>query len=82
MASGTHRRFEMPAAMVVVEKSKAAFLTPDANADVAAGDRVTGSSGSGGYAPKMSMTIETRRVEGPAAKKLTQVKAAQVRKAT
>lgn len=82
MASGTHRRFEMPAAIVVAEKSKAALLTPDAKADVAAGDRVAGSLGSGGYAPKMSLTIETRRVEGPAAKKLTQVKAVQVRKAT
>lgn len=82
MANGTHRIFETPTARVVVEKTKAAFLTPDANTDVDAGDRVAGSCGSGGYAPKRSMTIETRRVEGPAAKKLTQVKTAQVSKPT
>lgn len=82
MAIGTHKRFETPAARVVVENSKAALVTPDVNAEIESGDRVLGSRRSGGYAQKRSMTIETRRVEGPAAKKLTQVKAAQVSKHT
>lgn len=69
---------DTPAATEVVEKSKAALLTPDLNAAIDAGDREVGLRGSGGYAPKMSMTISTKTVEGPAAKKLTQVNAAQV----
>ena len=69
----------MPAAADVVEKSKATLVTADWNFAIDTGFREGGFAGDGGYAPKRSMTISTRTVEGPAAKKLTQVNAMQTR---
>lgn len=80
-ARGTHKRFDIPATAEEVEKSKAALLTADENAAIDEGVREVGLLGSGGYARKRSMTISTRTVDGPAAKKLTKVNAAQVRMA-
>lgn len=49
-ARGTHMRLHTPAANDAVEKSKATLVTADENAAVAAGVRVAGLLGSGGYA--------------------------------
>lgn len=64
-----------------MEKSRAALLTADENVAMEDGVSDVGLLGSGGYARKRSTTISTRTVDGPAAKKLTQVNAAQVRTA-
>lgn len=81
IARGTHKRFDIPATAEGVEKSKAALLTADVNVAIDDGVSDIGSLALGGTTRKRSVTISTRTVDGPAAKKLTQVNAAQVRMA-
>ena len=77
-ASGTQTRLDTPATREAEEKRKAALLIPAANAAIEAGDKEAGSLGLGGTAPRRSVTTSTRATAGPAAKKLTQVRAVQV----
>lgn len=81
-ARGTHKRLDTPAAAEAVEKSSAALVTADEKLAMEDGDSVAGLVGSGGYVPKRSMTISINTVDGPAAKKLTQINAVQVSRAT
>jgi hypothetical protein len=71
-----------PADIEAVENSKAVLLTADENAAIDAGDSEAGLRGLGGYTPKRSMVISTKTAPGPPAKKLIQVNATQVMKAT
>jgi hypothetical protein len=71
-----------PATIEAVEKSNAVLLTADENAAIDAGDSVAGLRVSGGYTPKRSIAISTKTAPGPPAKKLIQVKATQVSRAT
>jgi hypothetical protein len=81
-ARGTHKRLATPAAAEAVENSSATLVTADENFAMEDGDSVAGLVGSGGYAPKRSITISIKTVDGPAAKKLTQVNAVHVSTAT